>query len=105
MKKIFLFIVLALSTSFLKAQTLDETVDWISEKLKANMEGYYFSRGGPLYYRYTPVDFAIDECQLIFKIREESSFSGGGSWDYNLIIPLQDMIVKNDGTFTNFGIK
>jgi hypothetical protein len=103
-REMYLVLLLAFSISISKAQTKEETVEWITEKLKANMEGYYFSKS-VLYYRYTPTDFTIDECQLTVNILEESSYSGGGSWEHTITVPLQDLIIRNDGTFYNFGIQ
>lgn len=86
------------------AQTKEETISWLKEKLTDNLEGVYFIQG-PLYADREVLNFKINECELFIKFKEKTSMSGGQINYYDLTIQINNLNIDNQGLFYSYGVK
>ncbi|WBV60835.1 hypothetical protein PFY12_01640 [Chryseobacterium camelliae] len=99
MKKLFLLFAFIACGFTATAQTKEETINWIKEKLAKYFEDKSYKRGCKIGCSYTFHNVEINECEIKYKVEYWWGFSGGTTEGYNFILPTQDLKINNEGEF------
>jgi hypothetical protein len=80
------------------AQTKEETISWLQEKLEKHFVNFAScTNGWNCYYTFKSVE--INECEIEYKCSYFWPFSGGTTDGYRIIIPTKDLKINSKGAF------
>lgn len=82
------------------AQTKEETITWLKEKLTTYFKA--FPRECKIGCSYTLQSIEINECEIKYKIKYWWGYSGGTTEWYTYIIPTQDLEIRNGSFYLNY---
>jgi len=99
-KHIILLCMLIFTTTMVQAQTKEQTIDWLKEKLTKYFQNDEAHRN-ILSGHWTLKEVVIDECEILFKCSYYWGFSGGTTELYNVVMPTQGLTLStNDNCFS-----
>jgi hypothetical protein len=98
MKKL-LTICLIMATAFtVNAQTKEETISWLQDKLEKHFVNFAsYTNGWNCYYTFKSVE--INECKIEYKCSYFWPFSKGTTEGFSIIIPTRDLKINSNGAF------
>lgn len=91
-KNIILVIMMLFSATMLKAQTKEQTIAWLKEKLTKYIvddEEYKNALSGD----WSIKEVVITECEILFKCSHWWGFAGGTTDYYDVVMPTQDLTI------------
>ena len=100
LRNTFLAASFCLLNTFCYAQTKEETIAWLQEKLEKHF--YVFPRECKIGCTYTFQSVEINECEIKYKIKYWWGFSGGTTERYTYVIPTKDLIISGGILYLNY---
>ncbi|RYZ21636.1 MAG: hypothetical protein EOO16_12245 [Chitinophagaceae bacterium] len=104
MRKAILILALCLlgiaNSNTASAQTKEETISWLKEKLAKHFKQY--QSGCRIGCSFTLLGVEVNECEIKYKVDYWWGYEGGTTEGYTYIIPTQDLTIEGGVFYLNY---